>query len=60
MVIGRSVVATQAGIGFRGILHGLEVVSNRDDRKQDEQQHGQRNNLHAGLAGARRSPRPQP
>jgi hypothetical protein len=40
-------VAAKAAIGFRGVLHRLEVISNRDHREQNQDEHGKGDQLHA-------------
>jgi len=46
--------ATLATIGFCRVLDGLQVVRDRDDRKQNQQHHRQGKQLHAPIAAGAR------
>jgi len=53
-------IAADEAIGFRGTLGGLEVVGDRDHRKEDQQKDRQGDELHAPIsAGARGKTNPQ-
>jgi len=59
------VVAAKAGVGFSRILDGLQVVGDGDDWEQDEEKHGQGDELRPAVlnvtirAGARGKAQPQ-
>ena len=49
MKIRSNLIPPLAGIGLRGILYGPEVVADRDDREQYDQEHNERDQRHSPL-----------
>ena len=56
---GNDVIPPHAAIGFGRILHRLDVIADRDDREENEDEHGQSNQLHT-TACAVTQPKAQP
>jgi hypothetical protein len=59
MGIDSDMAATETGVDFRWILDGLQVVGDGDDRKQDQNQHCEGDDL-GSPAGACVATKPQP